>query len=255
MLRVLAIVSALFITGCSTLDSSSNFDDAIAAVNSKGKYKQVVAKTLSPESTTIKGSNLVDSKLTLIGSYSESDFKAPSSHIKLDITTFKSYSEYKTVRYQGELVEVNTYAPASETCSEHCTSKYYLSIPVENEILNNVDHSGLTFELESASKDSVFSFNIPKGYIDAVTSYFNQKVSVQKAKEAKISKPVEMVEYWYQESSAESQSRFTQWAFDNRIEVVEPFSTQSKEEEMMVYWFEKASVEERKQILSWLVVQ
>lgn len=257
MLRVLVIFFVLLTVGCTTLDSDSNFDDAIAAVNTKSNYKQVVAKPLLPGSKTVQGSNLVDAKLTLVGNYSDSGQKVPESYIKLDITTFKSYSEYTTVRYKGDEVKVRPYAPSSDTCSDHCTTTYYLTIPVSNSLLISVEDEGLSFELANANNSSVFSFNVPRGYVDAVTDQFgkNTEKVLTTAEPVKASKPTQMVEYWYQEATAESQTRFTEWAFENRTATSQSFNAQNKAEEMMSYWFQKATTEERKQILSWLVVQ
>ncbi|MDG3088729.1 hypothetical protein P7F88_22775 [Vibrio hannami] len=259
MQKVLTVLSTVLFVGCTTLDSDSNFDDAIAAVNTKHNYKQIVAKPLSPVVETLFGANLVDSKLTLVGNYSQTHTNIPSSYVKLDVTTFKSYTNYSTVKYKEGVVSVEEYAPTAETCSDNCTTTQFLKFPVDNSVLTEVGEDGLNFELNNANNTARYNFHIPGGYINAVTELFDhgagQPVVTTVAEKESKSKPIDMVEYWYHEASSESQSRFTSWAFENRASISLPFSATNKPEEMMEYWFGKASVDERKTILSWLVVQ
>ncbi|TVO37631.1 DUF2057 domain-containing protein [Vibrio algivorus] len=71
--------------------------------------------------------------------------------------------------------------------------------------------------------------------------------------DVKISKPQEMVEYWYQEAEQSEKEAFSSWAFQNRKQVSEDLKTTGKPSEMLDYWYKKASEEQRSQILTWLL--
>lgn len=69
----------------------------------------------------------------------------------------------------------------------------------------------------------------------------------------KISKPQEMVEYWYQEAAQSEKEAFSSWAFQNRKQVSADLKATGKPSEMLDYWYKKATEEQRSQILTWLL--
>ncbi len=73
--------------------------------------------------------------------------------------------------------------------------------------------------------------------------------------ELNTSKSQDMVQYWYNEASAEEQKQFADWAFSQRTTVTNMIETESKSLEMMSYWYEKADKTEKSNILSWLLSQ
>lgn len=81
----------------------------------------------------------------------------------------------------------------------------------------------------------------------------NVSTAVVAKTDVKISKPQEMVEYWYQEAEQSEKEAFSSWAFQNRKQVSEDLKTTGKPSEMLDYWYKKASEEQRSQILTWLL--
>lgn len=77
--------------------------------------------------------------------------------------------------------------------------------------------------------------------------------AVTSKEDVKISKPQEMVEYWYQEAEQSEKEAFSSWAFQNRKQVSADLKTTGKPSEMLDYWYKKASEEQRSQILTWLL--
>ena len=75
------------------------------------------------------------------------------------------------------------------------------------------------------------------------------------APKPEISKPQEMVEYWYQEAEqAEKKDPSLILGFPkNRKQVSADLKTTGKPSEMLDYWYKKASEEQRSQILTWLL--
>ncbi|MBD1571881.1 DUF2057 domain-containing protein [Vibrio sp. S17_S38] len=70
---------------------------------------------------------------------------------------------------------------------------------------------------------------------------------------ATVSKPQEMVEYWYDEASEPQKQAFSAWAFQNRKQVSGELKGSDKPSEMLDYWYKKATPEQRSEILTWLL--
>lgn len=69
------------------------------------------------------------------------------------------------------------------------------------------------------------------------------------------SKQKDMVQYWFNEGTAEEQKQFADWAFSQRTSVTNMIQTESKPVEMMAYWYDKANKAEKSEILAWLIRQ
>ncbi len=78
-------------------------------------------------------------------------------------------------------------------------------------------------------------------------------VSAPKMVETKISKPQEMVQYWYGEASDSQKQAFSTWAFQNRKQVSGELAGNDKSSQMLDYWYKKATSEQRSEILTWLL--
>jgi len=255
----------LILMGCTTLDSSSDFTDAVSHVESKQNYRLIVGKSLTPDTKEIRGGQLVRSSLKLNYVDSNNKQSAPDSFITMELQYFKNYNEFTYAVVNGTKVEVIPYAATAETCSDVCTTTQYLKFPVSTAGLVKKPNSDLQFEVLSSHVNS-FTFSIPAGYIEAIVQTGEQSVqsipnaavapaAVSNAVEIKTSKPLEMMEYWYDESSEQVKGQFEDWAFANRQGDISAFETTEQSGQMLEYWFKKSSESERKQIIKWLLEQ
>ncbi|WP_100753735.1 DUF2057 domain-containing protein [Vibrio salilacus] len=265
MKKIILMSISLVITGCSTLDVDDDFSDSVSQIESKQNYQVVTGKTLTPEIINIKGGQLV--KSTLEFNYVVSNLKqgVPDSYITMELQYFKNYNQFHSVVFSqnGSTEKINTYAAATETCGDICTTTQYIKFPVDEALFLDMPDQDLHFDV-AASKNSLFSFSVPAGYIKALVESGNnsvagQKQSVNVAPEAKAvpasqqSKVFEMSQYWYEQLAKSEQDSAINWAITNRNQWLDEPLSASKEAEMFSYWYKKASVDERKEIIKQLL--
>lgn len=265
MNKIILISFPLILVGCTTLDANSDFSDSVKRIESKQNYQMVTGKTLTPETIGVRGGQLVKSTLEFnyIAPYSAQ--KVPDSYISMELQYFKNYDQFKYVEFaQGSTrVDITPYATAAETCSDICTTTQYIKFPVDEALFLDTPDQDLHFDV-AASKNSIFSFSVPAGYIKALVESGNnsvagQKQSVNVAPEAKAvpasqqSKVFEMSQYWYEQLAKSEQDSAINWAITNRNQWLDEPLSASKEAEMFSYWYKKASVDERKEIIKQLL--
>ncbi len=59
----LLVSSVILVSGCSTLDSSSSFEDVARTVKERQNFVQVVAKDIMPDTQAVIGSDIIKSSL------------------------------------------------------------------------------------------------------------------------------------------------------------------------------------------------
>ncbi|MCG9553383.1 hypothetical protein L1D16_16565 [Vibrio sp. Isolate31] len=260
--------SVLVASGCTTLDSSSQFDDVAKGIKERSLYVQVEAKSYAPEARAQVGQDLVKSSLSFVGIYPKTEKKVASSYIAMDATFFKNYGKFETVTYKGTEVSLDTYRPLSESCTEHCTMTQSFKFPFSNDQVEAITEPQAVFVLTSDTKRQIVEFSVPKAYFDAVKleaePLLNTTASmavaptvaqVQLESAEVISQPQQMVTYWFEQSSSEEKSAITDWAFKNRKNANPAPLEGSKEIEMVSYWFNKLDSEEKSQTMIWLLEQ
>lgn len=267
MNKIILISFPLILVGCTTLDANSDFSDSVKRIESKQNYQMVTGKTLTPETIGVRGGQLVKSTLEFnyIAPYSEQ--QVPDSYITMELQYFKNYDQFKYVAFaQGSTrVDITPYAAAAETCSDICTTTQYIKFPVDEALFLDSLDQDLYFDV-AASKNSLFSFSVPAGYIKALVESGHNSVAGQKqsayiapaviVKETPInqqSKVLEMSQYWYEQLAKSEQDNAINWAITNRNQWLDKPLSASKEAEMFSYWYEKANVDERKEIIKQLL--
>ncbi|MGY3569029.1 DUF2057 family protein [Vibrio paucivorans] len=275
MQKTSIVLIAFTLSACSSLDSKSDFIDAVDTIKDRKNYVEVVAKDYSPDFKAVSGPNIMKSELILNANFPKADVKVPESYIAFEVSYFQNYDEYKTVSYNGNNYPLKSLQATVNSCNEHCTTTQYVSFPIDIESIKTSAKDGFEFQMASSGKGLVTDFEIPAGYFNAVVDESERYLATGSSaavaapvavaapavvKEAKpapaaVSKPQEMVEYWYQEASDAEKQQFTDWAFQNRKGDVAKLSTDSQSAQMMSYWFGKAGDNERKQILTWLLSQ
>ncbi|MCW8332660.1 DUF2057 family protein [Vibrio sp. SCSIO 43135] len=275
MQKTSIVLIAFTLSACSSLDSNSDFVDAVETIKDRKNYVEIVAKDLTPDFKAVAGPNVMRSTLALTANFPKSETKVPESFISFEVSYFQNYDEYETVTYNGTDYKIKALEATKNSCNEHCTTTQYVSFPIDVSTIEQSAEDGLVFTMTSAGKRLVTDFEIPAGYFNAVVDESERYLATGSSaavaapvavaapavvKEAKpdpaaVSKPQEMVEYWYQEASDAEKQQFTDWAFQNRKGDVAKLSTDSQSAQMMSYWFGKAGDNERKQILTWLLSQ
>lgn len=221
MITLLLIV----LSGCSTLGVQKNFDDSIKEIKQRGNYAQIISKVYNPNMTALKGTIPTKGKLYIVASSPKQiNTKGPSSVIKLEVTYIKNYSEFANYTLNGHSQNVINEFPTFESCSDLCMNIQYLQLPISNEYLQLAAKKGLSFTLSSSNKSIVTQFDIPAGYIKAVTNQF-------------INEPFKNI-------AIEPSSSIT----DNNL-------PSNLAEEMVKYWFNQVPPEARKSTLAWLLNQ
>ncbi|MFH0264785.1 YccT family protein [Vibrio rumoiensis] len=119
-------------------------------------------------------------------------------------------------------------------------------VKVKQDRLEALDGFTRDYEKELAA------YNKTNG-ITGVSTAALVNASANKSEAIKVSKPQEMVEYWYGEANQEEKESFSSWAFQNRKQVSGDLKTAGKPSEMLEYWYKKASNDQRSQILAWLL--
>lgn len=259
--------TAMVAVGCSNLDSSSAFNDVAKNIQERHNYVQVVAKDITPETKALLGADIVKSELNYVGNFPKTAEKnIDSSYVDMNVTYFKNYDQFKTVTYSSQHLELDTYRPLAETCTEHCTTTQWFKFPLSPEFIQQTTDDSIVFTLNSSTNKNKVEFSVPKAYFLAVIEEANYVLGgvsqpstvtaqVQAEVTASTAKSVEMVQYWFAEASVSEQKAFADWAFVNRSSINQALKTESKPLEMLSYWYEKADKSEKSQILSWLLNQ
>lgn len=259
--RILGL-SAILLSGCSTLSSDDDFSNVINEVERKASYVSIEAKNINPIENKGVGANALRNTSQLTANYSTVSKVAPKSYIAVELSYFKSSYEYSLVSFRGFEGEITAYSPSTESCTEHCTATQYFTFPIDNEEIELSAKDGLTYVVKTKNQQSKLSFTIPAGYFQAVLderALQLQNIPVvtmeQQAAEKNIveTKPIEMTKYWFGDATALEQEQFSEWAFVNRKSISSSLKSESKSLEMLSYWYEKASVEEKASILTWLL--
>ncbi|WP_122034229.1 hypothetical protein [Aliivibrio sp. EL58] len=259
--RILGL-SAVLLSGCSTLSSDDEFTDAINEVTRKSNYISIEAQSITPIENRNIGANALRNTSQLTANYPISKKEPPESYVAVELSYFKSSYEYSSVLFNGTEIEITAYSPSTESCSEHCTATQYFTFPIDNDDISSAAKNGLTYVVKTKNEQSKLSFMIPAGYFQAVLDekalqLQNVPVVITQQPVAEIksadTKPVEMTKYWFDEATAAEQEQFTEWAFINRKSISVQLNSDSKSLEMLSYWYEKSSTEDKAQILTWLL--
>lgn len=268
MKKIVLASIPLFLIGCTTLDSNSDFTDSVKRIESKQNYQVVVGESLTPDVLEVRQGQLVNSSLELNYVTPTKNEAVPDSYITMELQYFKNYNEYRSVLVKGagKKVQLKPYAASAETCSDICTQTQYVKFPVSNELFNEAPFKDLIFDVQVSNANSI-SFSIPAGYVEAIVNTGNTNTPVSPvavapvpvaavvAEEPKASQAQEMVNYWYGQATKEEQSAVTDWAFKNRKNASPASIEGSKEIEMISYWFNKLDSEEKSQTMIWLLEQ
>ncbi|PMH40977.1 hypothetical protein BCU68_04675 [Vibrio sp. 10N.286.49.B3] len=270
------VVKSLFIAstvltavGCSTLDSSSDFSDAVQSIKERSNYVEVKAKPITPMMKARVGADLVRSELSYVAMQAKNETQlSKSSHIDMSVSFFKSYDLFHSVIIHGETVKIQSLRPTSETCTEHCTVTQWFTFPFSASSLDQFQGSNVQLLLTSGKKN-IIEVEVPKAYFSAIENEASSLVakndtvkqqgygfihnSVDSTLDA--TKNIEMTQYWYNQSSVQEKEQFTQYVFDNRKGVTSDLTSDSQALTMMSYWYLEASADERTAILQWLIKQ
>ncbi|MFA0113192.1 DUF2057 domain-containing protein [Vibrio sp. 10N.261.46.E11] len=272
MKKIVLASIPLFLIGCTTLDSNSDFTDSVKRIESKQNYQIVVGESLSPDVLEVRQGQLVNSSLELNYVTPNSTVAVPDSYITMELQYFKNYNEYRSVLVQGSegKVPLKPYAASAETCSDICTQTQYVQFPVSNEIFNEAPFKDLIFDVQVSNANSI-SFSIPAGYIEAIVNTGDKNatakpvmvaapvvaatpvVAVPALQQEPVSQAQEMSKYWFEQIPTEQRDSVINWSVANRNGVVDSLGDNVKEIEMFEYWFNKASKEERKTIIKQLI--
>lgn len=269
MKKCLVVSLVALMVGCTTLDSSSDFSDVVAQIETKQNYYLVEGKVLSPDAEVSKGAQLTQSTVALnyVAPYSQQ--ATPSSFIVMEVKYFKNYSEYRYVELEGKKIPLKSLAPTAETCSDICTQRQLFQFDVSESALIKAEKSGLRFALASSEQNKVM-FDVPAGYIEAVRSSVDNKLDSKRAAIVAVptassmvdnsstvekSKSHEMAMYWYQQLDDTQKDSVTNWAVSNRKNTKVDLETKDQAEQMFSYWFGQANETEKKMILVELINQ
>ncbi len=259
--RILGL-SAILLSGCSTLSSDDDFSDAVNEVTKKSTYVSIEAKSINPIENEGVGANAMRNTSQLTANYATTPKAAPTSYLAVELSYFKSSNVYDSISLNGVEKKMTAYSPSTESCSEHCTATQYFTFPIDNKDIALSAKTGLTYIVKTQNDLSKLSFTIPASYFQAVLDekalqLQNTQMVVTQQPAAEIkeveTKPVEMTKYWFDDATTVEKEQFTEWAFANRKAVSNKLATSSKSLEMLSYWYEKASSEDKAQILTWLL--
>ncbi|NOI28951.1 DUF2057 domain-containing protein [Vibrio coralliilyticus] len=267
MKKIILASFPLLMVGCTTLDSTSDFTDAVKRIESKQNYQVIVGKALTPDALEVNGGQLVKSSLELNYIPLTQKQNVPDSFIKMELQYFKNYNEFKTARVEGSNKEVTLkpYAASAETCSDVCTQTQYVRFPVSSQLLAQQPYQDLKFDVTASNANNI-TFSIPSGYIEAIVNSANSNVApavvaapvaaaaiTTPAVQSSSSKAIEMTQYWFEQTPAEQRDDLLSWAVENRNSAKLTLTTESKQQEMFGYWYGKATKEERKTVIKQLL--
>lgn len=257
MKKVYFLLSTLLLSACSNFADDGDYTDAIQSVKERSNFLEIQGKAFSTSDIVVGNSQILNSaaNMTIIFP-KQNDAKVDSSYVAMSMTYFKSYNLYTEAHYGDKTEPLKAYKVTSETCNDNCTTTQYFTFPVDMATLEKAKIDGFSYKISTPSNSSVIDYKIPAGYIQAI---FNEKnghtASLPQGTEVVpfvLSKPQEMVEYWYSEATPEEKSSFSSWAFQNRKQVSGELNGKGKPSQMLDYWYKKASPEQR-DILSWLL--
>lgn len=271
ILRCLSLLSAALVTvGCSTLDTSSEFSDAVDSIKERSNYVEVYAKSITPDTRALVGANLVKSDLTYVSVHNRGEKPlSKQSTIDMSVSYFKNYDSFHTAVLNGKSIKLDNFRPTSETCTEHCTVTQWLRFPFSQQTLKQFDGKNVTFTISSGKRNTV-EVTVPKAYFEAVEreglavvaggaesarSQSSQGQSSTQSLPVNDSKSIEMVQYWYDKATPEEKEQFAQFAIKNRKGGVQTVTSESQSYNMLQYWYSESSQEERSQVLNWLINQ
>ncbi len=264
MLKKAVVVMSLLLGACSSLDSESDFSQSVASVNNKGSQVNVIGKTYTPIADSSNGGDIVKSKAVVV-LQSPSNSDAITGQVNMEVSYFKSYTEFEKATYLGKTVELTEVKPSTSTCTEHCTASQYFYFPIDQAAVNSADSGDFKFDLITNSNYKV-TFTIAGGYMKAL----RDEVVSQKGSSAAVAtvpvvaavssspveanaKSVEMIQYWYEKTPKSEQAQFVDWAVQHRKSGSSEPVFESQPAQMMQYWYNEASVEERQASLAWLL--
>ncbi|WBA15798.1 DUF2057 family protein [Salinivibrio proteolyticus] len=266
--RLMTASSCLLVVGCTSLDSSSQFDDVASSVKERRHYVQVVTKSITPDIQVLSGTNVVKASANYVANYPVDKSAGPDvapSRLMTEVSYFKNYQEYETVTINGETVPLKNTQVTSETCTEHCVTTQYVSFPLSPDTVANWPEPQVAYTFSSSGGGNRVQLSIPKAYFlaaydEASRVLGQQSQSVVSASQpisvkTKDEKPEEMVNYWYQQASEAERRDFADWAFAHRDGGGVVPTTQSQPLQMMGYWYQQATPTSRKAILTWLLNQ
>ncbi|MGL6261007.1 hypothetical protein [Vibrio sp. WXL103] len=259
--RLMVGLLLIGLSACSTLDSSSDFSQAIEQVLDRGSHYQITGQAYSPDFNTLRGADVIKATLSLEANFAKPQRQAPKSVIFLTLNYFRTFDTYQTVTIDGQTMPLHTTQPPSSMCNEHCTITQHLAFNLEPAALERGRQQGLSFTLSSAGKSAVSEFFIPAGYIDAIArealakSEGSQAEAVDSPEQGQEVTALSMTQYWYPKASLDERHQFEGWALRNRDGDVESLGLTSTGGSMLEYWYQQATPSERKQILAWLITQ
>ncbi|WP_394150744.1 DUF2057 family protein [Vibrio maritimus] len=273
MLRKTVVVMSLLLGACSSLDSESDFSQSVESVSHKGDKITVVGKKYSPEIDSSNGGDILKSNALVVLQASRSpEEKSVTGYMNMEVSYFKSYTEFEKASYQGKLFDLTELKPSTSVCTEHCTATQYISFPIDQSVLNSVNGGNFKFDLVTNS-DYKVTFFIANGYIKSLSDELaNQRgqtnavattaaiaaapviaTSVGEPDIESGAKSVQMIQYWYDKAPAAEREEFVDWAYQYRKTGSDVATFKSQPAQMMQYWYNEASLEERQKALSWLI--
>lgn len=258
MKKICLVLSSILLASCANFADDGDYSDAIQSVKERSNFIEIKGKAFSTDDILVGNSQILNSAANITAIFpKQSSAKVDSSYVAMSMTYFKSYNLYENAHYNGVTVPLKAYKVTSETCNDNCTTTQYVTFPVDMATLEKAKEEGLSYQVATANDSSIIDYKIPAGYIQAI---FNEKNSHAVMTQPQVlaaspvlSKPQEMVEYWYGEASDVEKEAFSSWAFQNRKQVSNDLKTTDKPSEMLDYWYKKASPQQRSAILSWLL--
>ncbi|MBD1575883.1 hypothetical protein HC723_05360 [Vibrio sp. S11_S32] len=262
MKKVYFLCSILLLSACSNFADDGDYSDAIKKVEDRSNFVEVQGKAFSTGDIIVGDSQILNSAANITAIFPKKDSKnLELSHVAMSMTFFKTYNFYTSAIYNGKTVALKDYKVSSEVCNDNCTTTQYVTFPVDMETLQQARTTGLVYQIVTPNKSSVIDYKIPAGYVEALFNEANGHISNSTniaaattiAPITQASKPQEMVQYWFDEASAEQKQAFSSWAFQNRKQVAGELKGSDKPSQMLDYWYKKATPEQRSDILSWLL--
>ncbi|MGO2343716.1 hypothetical protein [Vibrio litoralis] len=257
MKKICLVLSTLFLASCANFADDGDYSDAIQSVKERSNFTEIKGKAFTTSDILVSNSQILNSAANITAIFpKQGATNIESSYVAMSMTYFKTYNLYEEARYNGKSVPLKAYKVTSETCNDNCTTTQYVTFPIDMATLEKAKTEGLEYQIATSNDSSVVEYKIPAGYIQAIfnegAEHSNATLQVG-APKSEISKPQEMVEYWYQEAEQAEKEAFSSWAFQNRKQVSADLKTTGKPSEMLDYWYKKASEEQRSQILTWLL--
>lgn len=171
----LVFSTVMLMVGCSSLDSSSSFDDVAKSVKERHNYVQVITKDITPDAKAITGADIVKSNLYYVGNFPKTaETKVSESYIDMNVTYFKNYDQFDSVTLGDKQYTLNNYRPLAETCTEHCTVTQWFQFPLNSVYLSQLDSDNVEFSL--SLKPTKTKFN--SGYRKPILTLPSRKHSL-----------------------------------------------------------------------------